>query len=47
MHFSETPVRQRRAGPRLGEHTSEVLQALGRTDAQIAELKERGVLGGV
>ena len=47
MHFSQTPVRQWRAGPGLGEHTSEVLQALGRTDAEIAELKARGVLGGV
>jgi crotonobetainyl-CoA:carnitine CoA-transferase CaiB-like acyl-CoA transferase len=47
IHFSETPVRQWRAGPGLGEHTSEVLQALGRTDAEISELKAKGVLGGV
>ena len=46
MHFSETPVRQGRAGPSLGEHTSEVLRALGRTDAEISELKAKGVLGG-
>src|SRR5438309_116384 len=29
IHFSDTPVRQGRAGPGLGEHTSEVLRALG------------------
>ena len=47
IHFSETPVRQWRAGPGLGEHTSEVLRSLGRTDAEITELKAKGVLGGV
>ena len=47
IHFSDTPVRQGRAGPGLGEHTSEVLQALGRTDAEISELKSKGVLGGI
>jgi crotonobetainyl-CoA:carnitine CoA-transferase CaiB-like acyl-CoA transferase len=31
----------------LGEHTSEVLRALGRTDAEISELKAKGVLGGI
>ncbi|TMF94454.1 MAG: CoA transferase, partial [Chloroflexi bacterium] len=47
IHFSDTPVRQGRAGPGLGEHTSEVLRALGRTDAEISELKAKGVLGGI
>jgi crotonobetainyl-CoA:carnitine CoA-transferase CaiB-like acyl-CoA transferase len=46
IHFSDTPVRQWRAGPGLGEHTSEVLRALGRTEAEIADLKTKGVLGG-
>jgi len=46
IHFSETPVRRHQAGPGLGEHTSEVLLALGRTDAEIADLKANGVLGG-
>ncbi len=46
IHFSETPVRQGWAGPVLGEHTSEVLRALGRSDAEISELKAKGVLGG-
>jgi len=47
IHFSETPVKQGRAGPGLGEHTSEVAKALGRTEAEIVELKAKGVLGGV
>src|SRR5437667_135387 len=47
IHFSDTPVRQGRAGPGLGEHTSEVLRALGRTDAEISELKAKRVLGGI
>ena len=47
IHFSDTPVRRGRAGPRLGEHTSEVLRALGRTDAEISKLKAQGVLGGI
>jgi formyl-CoA transferase len=46
IHFSETPVRHGPAGPRLGEHTSEVAKALGRSDPEIAELKAKGVLGG-
>ncbi len=46
IHFSETPVRQQQAGPGLGEHTSEVLLALGKTDVEISELKAKGVLGG-
>jgi formyl-CoA transferase len=47
IHFSETPVRQWRAGPGLGEHTSEVLHGLGKSDLEIEEFKEQGVLGGV
>ena len=46
IHLSDTPARQERAGPELGEHTSEVLRAIGRTDGEIAELKAKGILGG-
>jgi crotonobetainyl-CoA:carnitine CoA-transferase CaiB-like acyl-CoA transferase len=46
IHFSETTVRQGWAGPVLGEHTSEVLRALGRSDAEISELRAKGVVGG-
>src|SRR5438132_836444 len=47
IHFSDTPARRGPAGPVLGEHTSEVLRALGRTDAEIVDLKAKGVLGGI
>jgi len=46
IHFSETPVLQGSAGPVLGEHTSEVMRALGRSEAEISDLKTKGVLGG-
>jgi crotonobetainyl-CoA:carnitine CoA-transferase CaiB-like acyl-CoA transferase len=36
----------RRPGPALGEHTDEVLRALGYDDAQLAALKESGAVAG-
>ena len=42
--FSETPGGTRWLGPELGEHTDEVLRALGYDVAQIAELRAAGVL---
>jgi crotonobetainyl-CoA:carnitine CoA-transferase CaiB-like acyl-CoA transferase len=47
LHFSESRLRQERAGPMLGEHTEEVMKELGRSDADVAALREKGVLGGV
>ncbi|MEE4884807.1 CaiB/BaiF CoA-transferase family protein [Pseudomonas alliivorans] len=45
IRLSETPVEYRRAPPLLGEHTSEVLQALlGMSEGEVAALKEAGVL---
>ena len=44
MRFRETPVRRDRAGPRLGEHSAEVLGELGRTPEQISELSAKGVI---
>ncbi len=45
IRLSETPVEYRRAPPLLGEHTSQVLQALlGRSGDEVVALKEAGVL---
>jgi formyl-CoA transferase/succinyl-CoA--D-citramalate CoA-transferase len=43
--FSDTPGAIRHAGPRLGEHTEEVLsEVLGLDDAAIGELRSAGVI---
>ncbi|MEE4731181.1 CaiB/BaiF CoA-transferase family protein [Pseudomonas alliivorans] len=45
IRLSETPVEYRRAPPLLGEHTSEVLQALlGMSEDEVVALKGAGVL---
>jgi formyl-CoA transferase len=44
MRFSATPVRRRSAGPRLGEHSAEVLRELGRPEEEIARLAAEGVI---
>ena len=43
--LSETPGATRWIGPRLGEHTDEVLAAAGYDRQRIAELRARGVVG--
>ncbi|MBO9356924.1 CoA transferase [Bordetella petrii] len=43
--LSETPGGTRWLGPRLGEHTEEVLKTLGYDAAAIAELSETGAIG--
>ncbi|MBV7486334.1 CaiB/BaiF CoA-transferase family protein [Bordetella sp. BOR01] len=43
--LSETPGGTRWLGPRLGEHTEEVLKTLGYDAAAIAELAETGAIG--
>jgi len=43
--LSETPGGTRWLGPRLGEHTEEVLKALGYDAAAIAELAQTGAIG--
>jgi crotonobetainyl-CoA:carnitine CoA-transferase CaiB-like acyl-CoA transferase len=45
MRFERTPVAHRRAGPRLGEHTSEVLRDLGWDDADVEKLARAGIIG--
>lgn len=42
--LSDTPLRTRWIGPKLGEHTSEVLQELGYDAARQRELRARGVI---
>ena len=42
--LSDTPGGTRWLGPGLGEHTVAVLESIGYSEAQIAELKERGVV---
>ncbi len=45
IHLSETPVRYRRAPPRLGQHTDEVLrEVLGIGEAEIRSLRAERVL---
>lgn len=44
MKFSETPVDYRKAPPRMGEHTEEVLEELlDPTDYDLSDLKNRGI----
>ena len=42
MHFSSTQVVRHRAGPMLGEHSSEVLAEIGATPSDIRSLFEKG-----
>ena len=42
--LSDTPGGTRWLGPRLGEHTDDVLGRLGYSDAERAELQRKGVI---
>jgi crotonobetainyl-CoA:carnitine CoA-transferase CaiB-like acyl-CoA transferase len=42
--YARTPASLRHAPPRLGEHTDESLRAVGYSDVEIAELRERRVV---
>jgi formyl-CoA transferase len=44
--LSLTPGRHRRNAPTVGQDTDSVLREVGLTDAQIAALKQRGVIAG-
>jgi crotonobetainyl-CoA:carnitine CoA-transferase CaiB-like acyl-CoA transferase len=44
MRFSETPIEYRLAPPALGQHTEEVLRGLGKNDAEIARLRDAGII---
>jgi len=44
FRFSDTAASVRRAPPVLGEHTEEVLTALGKSEDEIAALRETGAI---
>jgi len=44
LHLSETPLVYHRHPPRLGEHTAEVLAALGYDLAALTRLRDEGVI---
>lgn len=44
IDYSDTKVPHPAAPPELGEHNAELLKSLGYDDAQIAELKDKGIL---
>jgi crotonobetainyl-CoA:carnitine CoA-transferase CaiB-like acyl-CoA transferase len=45
-HLSETPACLHRHPPRLGEHTSQILQEAGYSESEIAQLLEDSVISG-
>ena len=44
--FSTSPAEQRRGAPQLGEHCDEILAEAGFAQAEIADLRTSGVIGG-
>lgn len=44
LRLERTPVRHNRAGPRLGEHSAEVLRELGCSDADVDRLSREGII---
>lgn len=44
VHMSGTPLRPQGASPVLGQHTDDVLRALGYDDTRIADLHARGIV---
>ena len=44
LRLERTPVRHRRAGPLLGEHTAEVLREIGCSDADVDRLARDGII---
>jgi crotonobetainyl-CoA:carnitine CoA-transferase CaiB-like acyl-CoA transferase len=45
LKLTETPASIRRPPPLLGQHNQEVLTELGYTPQQIADLRQKGVIG--
>jgi crotonobetainyl-CoA:carnitine CoA-transferase CaiB-like acyl-CoA transferase len=44
LKLSDTPGSVRQLGPRLGQHTEEVLSALGYSEAEVSRLRDNGVV---
>lgn len=44
-HFGDTPIVFRHAAPAIGQHTDEIMRELGFTDAEIAEFRDKKVIG--
>jgi crotonobetainyl-CoA:carnitine CoA-transferase CaiB-like acyl-CoA transferase len=44
VHMSGTPLRPQGASPTVGQHTADVLRALGYDAARIADLRARGIV---
>ena len=47
LRLTRTPVRHRRAGPRLGEHSAEVLREIGCSDEDVERLASDGIIARV
>jgi crotonobetainyl-CoA:carnitine CoA-transferase CaiB-like acyl-CoA transferase len=44
LRLERTPVQHRRAGPRLGEHSAEVLREIGCSEADVERLASEGII---
>jgi formyl-CoA transferase len=44
LRLERTPVRHGRAGPRLGEHSAEVLREIGCSDEDVEHLLSQGII---
>jgi crotonobetainyl-CoA:carnitine CoA-transferase CaiB-like acyl-CoA transferase len=44
VDFAGTPWRARAMAPELGQHTDEILRALGRSADEVAALREKGIV---
>ncbi len=45
VRFEATPAEIRRPAPALGAHTDEVLQTLGLSSTELADLRAKGIVG--